>query len=175
MNRTYIASSFFALSALCVGAAQAQTVLTREQVKAEFAQALRDGDIAPAGEGMTTRQAHPERYPSPSAGSAKTRAEVKAEYAEAVRSGDVVAAGESGLKLNELNPAAYPATSFAAVGKTRAQVKFELAEAIRTGEMMGNGEASAKLSELYPERYATVRTASVLAQRSSAAASAVAH
>jgi hypothetical protein len=175
MNAIRIASSLLVLSALCVGAAQAQTALTREQVKAEFAQAVRDGDVAPAGEGMTLRQQHPERYPATTPHvAARTRAEVKAEYAEAVRTGDIIATGDSGLKLNEVNPQAYPAATFAGIGKTREQVKLELAEAIRTGDIVVAGEAGMKLNELYPQRYAAARATSLMAQHASAAASAVA-
>jgi hypothetical protein len=174
MNAIRIASSLLVLSALCVDAAQAQTAPTREQVKAEFAQAVRDGDVVPAGEGMSLRQLHPERYSArmPIA-VAKTRAEVKAEYAEAVRTGDIIATGDSGLKLNELNPQAYPATTFAGIGKTREQVKLELAEAIRTGDVMASGDVGLKLNELYPQRYAAARATRLMAQRASAAASAV--
>jgi hypothetical protein len=173
MNRTRITSSLFIVSALCVGAAHAQTTVTREQVKAEFTQAVRNGDVAPAGEGMTLRQLHPERYVAPSVVGAKTRADVKAEYAEAVRTGDIIAAGEIGLKLNELHPQAYPETAFAGIGKTRDEVKLELAEAVRDGDIV-EGETGMKLNELYPQRYAATRAANMLAQRSGAAASAVA-
>ncbi|HEV7575043.1 MAG TPA: DUF4148 domain-containing protein [Caldimonas sp.] len=172
MNRN-ITSSLFLVSALCAGAAQAQATVTREQVKAEFTQAVRNGDVAPAGEGMTLRQLHPERYAAPSVVGAKTRAEIKAEYAEAVRTGDIIAAGEAGLKLNELHPQAYPATAFAGTGKTRGEVKLELAEAVRTGDVI-EGETGMKLNELYPQRYSAARTTSLLAQRSGAVASAVA-
>ena len=164
---------FFVLSALCVGA-QAQTELTRQQVRSQWAQAVRSGDVAPAGEGMTLREMNPGRYATAPTLAAKTRAEVKAEYADAVRTGDIMAVGEIGLKLNELHPQAYAATAFAANGKTREQVKFELAEAVRTGDMV-EGETGMKLNELYPQRYAGARAANRLAQRTNAAGSAVAH
>src|SRR5450432_4273569 len=172
MNRTCITSSLFVLSTLCAGAAQAQTAVTREQIKADFAQAVRDGDVAPAGEGMTLRQMYPGRYATEPIAAAKTRAEVKLELAEAIRTGDIVE-GETGMKLNELYPRAYPATAVAVAGKTRAQVKLELAEAIRNGDIV-EGETGMKLNELYPRRYAAARSANMLAQGSGAAASAVA-
>jgi hypothetical protein len=175
MNGIRFASSLFVLSALCISAAQAQSALTREQVKAEFAQAVRNGDVQARGEGMTLRQRYPERYASTPLTGAKTRAEVKAEYAEALRTGDVVAAGETELKLNELNPQAYPAAAFAGVGKTRDQVKLELAEAVRTGDIMAGGELGVTLNELNPQRYASARASALLAQRTAAAASGVAH
>ena len=173
MNGTRLTGSLFVLSALCIGA-QAQTAVTRQQVTSEWAQAVRSGDVAPAGEGMTLREMNPGRYAKGPAVAAKTRTEVKAEYADAVRTGDIMAAGEIGLKLNELHPQAYAATAFAANGKTREQVKFELAEAVRTGDMI-EGETGLKLNELYPRRYAAARTANMLAQGTNAAASAVAH
>lgn len=172
MNGTRLAGSFFVLSALCLGA-QAQTEVTRQQVRSEWAQAVRSGDVAPAGEGMTLREMNPGRYATAPTLAAKTRAEVKAEYADAVRTGDIMAVGEIGLKLNELHPQAYAATAFAANGKTREQVKFELAEAVRTGDMV-EGETGMKLNELYPQRYATARARNMLAQRSAAVAGAVA-
>ena len=173
MNSIRIASSIVVLSTLCAGVAQAQTTITREQVKAEFAQARREGNVAPAGEGMTLRQMDPELYASAPAAPAKTRAEVKAEYEEAVRTGDIVANGDAGLKLNEINPRAYPATSFAGIGKTREQVKLELAEARRTGDIVAAGDGGMKLNELYPQRYAAARAANMLAQHSATLESAV--
>ncbi|MEP6940900.1 MAG: DUF4148 domain-containing protein [Rudaea sp.] len=173
MNSIRIASSLLVLSTLCAGVAHAQTSITREQVKAEFAQARRDGNLVPAGEGVTLRQMHPERYASAPEAAARTRAEVKAEYQEAVRTGDIVASGDSGLKLNEINPRAYPATSFAGVGKTREEVRLEFAEARRTGDIVAAGEGGMKLNELYPQRYAPARAANMLAQRSTTGASGV--
>ena len=167
MNTIRIATSSLLLTALCAGA-HAQTFVTREQVRAEWAEAVRAGDTTPAGEGMTLRDLYPGRYGRAPATSTKTRAEVKAELAEAVRTGDIVARGEIGLKLNELHPEAYPATAIAGVGKTREQVRLELAEAIRTGDVV-EGETGMKLNELYPKRYAGARAASTLAKSGEAA------
>ena len=167
MNRIRIAASSLLLTALCTGA-HAQTFVTREQVRAEWAEAVRGGDTTPAGEGMTLRDLYPGRYGRAPATSAKTRAEVKAELAEAVRTGDIVARGEIGLKLNELHPEAYPATAIAGVGKTRDKVRLELAEAIRTGDIV-EGETGMKLNELYPKRYAGAPAASTLTKSGDAA------
>mgnify|MGYP003433950312 CR=1 FL=1 len=146
-----------ALLVLAAFGTQANAQLTREQVKAELAQAIRSGDMPVGGESdLKLNQLYPERYPAQAAVAGKTREQVKAELAEAIRTGEMQASGESGLKLNELNPARYPAKPVYA-GKTREQVKAELAEAIRTGDMPAGGESGLMLYEMYPERYAKAR------------------
>lgn len=135
----------------------ANAQLTREQVKAELAEAIRSGDMPAGGESdLKLNQLSPARYPAKPSVAGKTREQVRAELAEALRAGDMVAGGESGLKLNELNPARYPAKTRYA-GKTREQVKAELAEAIRTGDMPAGGESGLMLYEMYPQRYAKAR------------------
>jgi hypothetical protein len=81
-------------------------------VKAELAEAIRNGDIvADAETGQKLNQLFPDRYPNQSVtAQAKSRAEVKAELAEAVRTGDIMV-GDTGKKLNELYPSRYPAQS----------------------------------------------------------------
>ncbi|MGQ3198122.1 MAG: hypothetical protein ACT6UH_26220, partial [Hydrogenophaga sp.] len=132
---------------------------TREQVRAELAQAQRNGDLIADGEtGARFNQLYPHLYAQPVA-VGKTRAEVKAELAEAVRNGDLVADGETGAKFKDVAPAQYAAArneapvTTVAVGKTREQVKAELAEAIRNGELIADGETGAKFNQLYPNRY----------------------
>jgi lambda repressor-like predicted transcriptional regulator len=89
--------------------ASAQGGLTREQVKAELAEARRTGDIVANGEtGQKLNELYPDRYPPKPVVAGKTRAEVKAELAEAIRTGDLIAGGEAGLKANELWPGVYP-------------------------------------------------------------------
>ena len=61
MNRIRIAASSVLLTALCAGA-YAQRVLTREQVRAEWTQAVLAGEATPAGDGMTLRDQYPGRY-----------------------------------------------------------------------------------------------------------------
>jgi ribosomal protein L30E len=135
-------------------AAQAQSEKTREQVKAELAEAIRTGDVLANGEsGLKLNELYPQRYPHVLAAVGATRAQVKAELAEAIRTGDMIATGETGMKLNEAFPQRYPTVAVAA-GKTREQVKAELAEAIRTGDMVAAGESGLKLNQLYPQRYA---------------------
>ena len=153
-----------ALLAAFAGSAHAQSEKTRDQVKAELADAIRKGDVvAPGDLGLKLNELYPNRYPHAAEVASQTRAQVKAELAEATRTGDIMAAGESGLKLNELFPERFPAPIIVATGKTRAQVKAELAEAIRTGDMVVAGESGLKLNEQFPQRYA--RSAAIYASR----------
>lgn len=149
-----------ALACLSAGAAHAEGGRTREQVKAELAQAVRSGDIVANGEsGLTLRELYPQRYPAaPAAG--VTRAQVLAEFEQARRTGDILAGGDAGLRLNELNPQAYP-PKVASQGKTREQVQAELHEALRTGEVLAGGDAGLLLNQLYPQRYANVPAAGI--------------
>jgi hypothetical protein len=120
--------------AATAGAAMAQSgPLTRAEVKADLAEAIRTGNILATGEtGLMRNQLNPGAYPAKPVQMGNTRAQVQAELAEAIRTGNVLANAESGLKLNEINPSAYPAKPVV-MGKSRAQVVAELAEAQRLG------------------------------------------
>lgn len=145
------------LATLGAHGANAQSALTREQVKAELAEAIRTGNMLASGEtGLKLNELYPERYPKPAVQLGQTRDQVKAELAEAIRTGELISTGELGLKLNEEFPQRYPAVAVAA-GKTREQVKAETAEAIRTGDIVAAGELGLKMNELYPARYANAR------------------
>jgi hypothetical protein len=174
MNIARITVSLALLAALGT-TAQAQSEKTREQVKAELAEAIRTGDVLANGEsGLKLNELYPQRYPRAPAAVAATRAKVKSELAEAIRTGEMIANGESGLKLNEEFPQRYPAVAVAA-GKTREQVNAETAEAIRTGDMLAAGESGLKLNRLYPQRYAReLGTYTAHARSSSPAAAAIA-
>ena len=138
-------------------AAHADGGMTRAQVKADLAEAMRSGNMLAAGEiGLTLRELNPQRYPAPVVAAGKTRTQVKAELAEAIRTGDITANDESGLTAYEEHPQLYPAHVVVA-GKTRAQVQAELAEAIRTGDMLASDESGLKLNEEHPQRYARAR------------------
>jgi hypothetical protein len=144
------------VSVFTIGAAQAQTPLTRDQVKAEFEEAVRTGDLlAPGDSGTKLNELYPNRYPKAAPVGGKTRAEVVAELEAAIRSGEVIN-GELGLKENELHPERYPAKPVAA-GKTREQVRVEYVEAVRTGDIIAPGDSGLKLNEMYPQRYAQAR------------------
>lgn len=160
-----------ALLAAFAGSAQAQAEKTREQIKAEWAEAVRNGDVVGAGDlGLKRNEIAPQRYPRAAEVASATRAQVKAEFAAAARAGDLIAAGESGLRLNELFPERFPAPTVVATGKTRAQVKAELAEAIRTGDMVAAGEGGLRRNEQFPQRYAGAR--SLYASREAASSAA---
>jgi len=174
MNRQVVSAIALAVAALSAGQALAQDAApkTREQVRAELAEAIRNGDMVADGEtGRTFREMFPGQYPAantvakaparvevkaqvaPAQG--KTRAEVKAELAEAIRNGDMVADGQTGATYRDLFPGRYPVEHADAQGKTRADVKAELAEAVRTGNIVA-GDNGKTLRELNPGRYPAV-------------------
>jgi ABC-type transporter Mla subunit MlaD len=179
------ASIALAVAALLTGHAQAadNSGKTREQVRAELAQAQRTGDVLAgkdagfdefnSGAFKKLNELNPAAYPAKVAEAGKTRAQVLAELAEARRTGDIQAGKDAGFdefnsgafkKLNELNPTAYPA-KVSESGKTRAQVLAELAEAQRTGDIVADKDAGdefstangRKMNEIYPSFYPTTR------------------
>ncbi len=91
MNRSYryaIAVAFTALTAGQAMAADASAPITREQVKAELAEAIRTGDMWADGvTGLKMNELFPSRYPAKAAVQGKSRDQVNAEVIEAVRSG----------------------------------------------------------------------------------------
>lgn len=143
MNRKYLSTLLLALAAVATGnvlAADASSAKTREQVRAELAEAQRTGDIVAHGDsGKKLNELYPSRYPAPATVPGYTRAQVLAELAEAQRTGDVPAHGDSGKKLNELYPSQYPAKQ-ASAGVSRTQVLAELSEAQRRGEFQIGGK-----------------------------------
>jgi hypothetical protein len=144
------------IATIGIPAAQAQTEKTREQVRAELADAMRSGSLAASGEiGLPQSELSPQRYARAAAAPGRTRDEVRAELAEATRSGNLVATGEVGTGLSTDFRKRYP--DFAVAAKSRAQVKAETAEAIRNGDMPANNDSGLKLNELYPQRYARQR------------------
>ena len=146
------------LAAAMAAGAHAQTGRTREQVKAELAEAIRTGDMIAVGEsGLTQRELSPQRYRATSAaGSTVTRAQVTRDFQQARLAGDVIAVGEAGLTLNEMQPGRNPQQA-AVAGKSRAEVQAELREAIRSGDMLAGGDSGRLLKELFPQRYANVK------------------
>jgi hypothetical protein len=147
-----------AIAAAFTAGAHADGGKTREQVRAELAEAVRNGDVmAPGESGLTLRQMYPQRYPAaPVAASGVTRAQVLGEVQDARRNGTLMAAGEAGEPTAQTSPQAYAARF---TGKTRAQVEAETREAIRTGNILAGGESSLLLKDAYPERYANIRPA----------------
>ena len=126
--KTATASIALAITALLAGHAQAADVgKTREQVRAELAEAQRTGDIVAgkdmgtdeyaSGAGRKLNELFPAAYPAKPAVAGKTREQVRAELTEAQRTGDIVAGKDlgtdeyssgAGRKLNELFPNNYP-------------------------------------------------------------------
>ena len=78
---------------------------TRQQVKEELAQAIRNGEIPVGDIGEFAYELRPELYPHRLVAT-KTRAEVRAQTLEAVRNGDIVT-GENDRTLRELYPLVY--------------------------------------------------------------------
>jgi len=141
------------LSVALVTTVSAQTAKTREQVRAEFEQARRSGDVLGSGEaGLTLRALHPQLYPSANL-SPVARSQVIAELTEARANGDTLAAGEIGLRLSEVSPRLYPSKAVVA-SRSRADVKAEVREAIRDGDLLASGEAGLPLNQVHPQAYA---------------------
>ena len=134
MVRTRISAVVFALTSVFAAQAMAATdaPVTREQVKAELAEAVRTGNMLAGESSATLREIYPHNYPAQPA-STVTRAQVKAELAEAMRSGNMLV-GESSETLREVYPQNYPAEQQVA-SKSRDEVRAELAEAFAVGLM----------------------------------------
>ena len=100
--KTATASIALAITALLAGHAQAADVgKTREQVRAELAEAQRTGDIVAgkdmgtdeyaSGAGRKLNELFPAAYPAKPVVAGKTREQVRTELAEAQRTGDIAA------------------------------------------------------------------------------------
>ena len=143
----------FAL-AVCFGSAWADGGKTREQVRAEYLEAVRTGDLVAGDSGLKLNELYPDRYPAKPTEPGKSRAQVMAELEEAQRSGELEV-GETGLKLHEAYPDRYPRQA-AGPGKTRAEVLAELEDARLLGDVP-LGEDSLTPAERTPWIYAAVR------------------
>jgi hypothetical protein len=162
MNRPNLRrnAAVFAIAAAAFAQVQAQATdapRSRDQVRAELAEAQRNGELLTAGElALSTRDRQP------ASGSGLSRAEVRAEVLRAQRSGTLVAAGESLDPYLTHTPQASP-TQLA--GKTRAQVKAEFAEAQRSGDLLVAGESALTQREVAARNRGTpLPTAPVLAE-----------
>ena len=69
----------------------AETGKTREQVKAEYQEAVRTGDIVEPITGQKLNEMYPAAYPAKPAAVAKTREQVKTEREQAVKSSPALA------------------------------------------------------------------------------------
>jgi hypothetical protein len=135
--------SRLALSALTIsvtligsGAALGQEHKTREQVRAELAEANRNGTIL-SGDGTLWRDLGAPRRPADTTLAGKTREQVEAELAEANREGTILSG--DGTLWRDLGTSHQPADTGLA-GKMREQVRAELAVANRNGTILsGDG------------------------------------
>lgn len=138
--------------------------LTREQVKAELAEAIRTGEhLVGDNSNHRLRDINPGKYPARPKEIGKTREQVKAELAEALRVGDVPIS-EQGLTAYELAPHRFPVRA-QPTGKTRAEVRAELAEAIRLGDAPITGDRGLTPAQINPQRFAAARAANSLAMQ----------
>jgi hypothetical protein len=119
------------LAALAIGAlAQSLPPVgkTREQVKAELAEAQRTGDIVWGETGQKLNEIYPDRYPKKVTQPSETRAEVKAELAQAIKDGDLPM-GDLDQTDRELMPNRYPpqpmppGRSATAAGRSRKKLR----------------------------------------------------
>ena len=86
------------LAAMLGAGAHAQSTLTREQVKAELAEAIRTGNMIGDGTtGQSLRELNPQRYPSAAARSDLSREQVQAELKQARLAGEVSTGGDLNL------------------------------------------------------------------------------
>ena len=129
-----IALSFAALAAGNAFAADPTAAKTREQVRAELAEARATGNIIANSEvHMTERELFPGRYEQAAAPVAakaapaaaavttgKTRAEVLAELAEARRTGNIIANSEVSITERDLFPGRYAAQDTIQAGQPAA-------------------------------------------------------
>lgn len=142
MTRTHtytIALAFTSLFTVQAMASSNDAAITREQVNAELAEAVRTGNVISGESGVKLNEEFPQNYPGQHHAPSKSREQVNAELAEAIRTGNI-SEGESGRKLNEQFPYRFPAEKNVA-SKTHEQVNAELAEAISTGQAAAYIEA----------------------------------
>jgi CRP-like cAMP-binding protein len=153
LKKGRIMTSRLALSALTIsvalvgsGAALGQESKTREQVRAELAEANRDGTIL-SGDGTLWRDLGAPRRPADTTLADKTREQVKAELAEANREGTILS--NDGTLWRDLGTLHQPADTGLA-GTTREQVRAELAKANRDGTILsGDGTLWRDLGSLH--------------------------
>lgn len=146
--------------------AQAQS-FTREQVRTQLEQSIRNGDVIVGGEiGLTEREHRIQRGQARSEATGKTREQVQAELTEASRSGSILSYGDLMLPAFELAPQRYPARP-AAAAMNRKQVQDELRLATQLGNAPVGGEDSLTPAMRMPEKFTAARQKSELAVEAS--------
>lgn len=138
MTSTRISAVLLTLAALGAGQAfaaelSADAPKTRDQVRAELAEAKRNGTLFNYSYAAPQNEVNPQRYaataPQPSG---LTRAQVEAERQQARRTGNVFSYTYA-AKLNELNPGRYEQAAASAL--TREQVRADYLAARNAGEL----------------------------------------
>jgi hypothetical protein len=148
---TLIAATLFsALTVAAVAQSPAPASETRAQVKAETAEAVRNGDITWGEQGRKLNEIYPKRYAPKPSSPGETRAEVKADLARASQDGDLPR-GDLDVTDRQTDPKRFPPQA-TEPGLTRAQVEAETRAAIRAGDVQF-GDSSKTLAEEDPPRY----------------------
>jgi len=147
---TWTTALALVISAAFTGA-HAQSPRTREEVRIELTEAIRNGDMSSGESGLTLRQRFPGRYPQAEAPMrGLSRAQVQQDLSEATRNGELLAGGEVGWRRNDGVPGGFP-RQLQVGTKTRDEVRAELADAIRTGDIVAGGELGLPRNQLVPD------------------------
>ena len=109
MKTPFAATALIIASAL-MASSPAFAQLTREQVKAEFLEAVRTGDSAPGERSLKLNELYPNRYPAKQVRSSITREQVMAERESALRTGNYMANAETGGLCKDEHPSMHPAS-----------------------------------------------------------------
>lgn len=132
MNTARLSLIALAISTASIGAAfaaDASSPKTRDQVRAELAEAQRNGTLIADGQtGATLRDLNPGLYAAmPVSASMKTRADVKAELREAWARGDLVADGQTGATYRDLASHRYTMQTMAMQPRTNESARVSQA------------------------------------------------
>ncbi len=158
MNRNAFSLAALAAATLLAGsalAADASGPLTREQVRAQLAEAHRTGDIVvDVDTGLKLNQQYPDLFPKrAAAASTVSREQVRAELARASSRGEMVVDVDTGRTARQTWPDLYPQQPVMAQTRTRAEVRAELAEAERNGELVADVDTGVTYKQRYPQVY----------------------
>jgi hypothetical protein len=148
MKRTLVLGTLTVTAALIgSSAALAQEYKTRDQVKAELAEANRAGTIL-SGDGTLWRDLGVPHGADDSDRTGNTQERVRAALAEAGRAGSILSG--DGTLWRDLGSPVYLAGAAPSDGKTRERVRAELAEADRNGSILsGDGTLWQDLGTLH--------------------------
>lgn len=107
MNTKFTSVALILATGLLAGT-QALAGVTREQVQAELAQAIRAGDIPVLNDqGLKPNELYPDRFPAKQAQASVTRKQVQEDMSKAMRDGNFMIT-DSGLLCNEVHPDMHP-------------------------------------------------------------------